>query len=226
MSRRSLPDRLLYDFLRFVLKIIAVLFFRVRYFGLNNIPAKGGVLVVCNHQSLFDPPFVGVACPRHMNYLARDSLFRFPIFSWIIRTVNAIPIDREGFGLAGVKESLKRLKQGEMIVVFPEGTRTPDGEIKPFRPGFTSLAVRSSAAILPVAIEGAYHCWPRSHKFPRPGVVYVCYGQPILTQQFASMDERDLIKLVEQRVRQCHAHLLRMPIFSAKTTSPSGRGIV
>jgi len=208
MYQRSLTSNFLYDFMRLILQIIGVLMFRVRHSGLKNIPIDGGVLVVANHQSFFDPPLVGIACNRRMNYLSRGSLFRLPLFGRFIKMLNAIPIDREGVGIAGIKESLKRLKRGEMLVIFPEGTRTPDGEIKPFRPGFTSLAVRSGAAILPVAIEGAYKCWPKNQAFPHPGKIRVHYGQPILPQDYKGMDERDLVALVEKRVHQCHAEVL------------------
>jgi 1-acyl-sn-glycerol-3-phosphate acyltransferase len=216
MSQRSLPNRLWYGFLRMILRIIGVLMFQVRHSGRKNIPSEGGVLVVCNHQSFFDPPLVGMASRRRMNYLARDSLFRFSPFGWLINSVDAIPIDREGMGLAGIKESLRRLKRGEMVLIFPEGTRTPDGQIKPFRPGFTSLAVRSGAAILPVAIEGAYKCWPKNQLFPHPGKIRIDYGQPILPQDYKDMDERDLVALVEKRVRQCHADMLKKSRFVVK----------
>jgi 1-acyl-sn-glycerol-3-phosphate acyltransferase len=209
MSQHSLISRLWYKFMRMILQIIAVLMFQVRHSGLKNIPTEGSVLMVSNHQSHLDPPLVGMACGRHMNFVSRQSLFNFGLFGWIIYSLNAIPIDREGIGLSGIKESLKRLKRGEMLLIFPEGTRTPDGQIKPFRPGFTSLAVRSGAAILPVAIEGAYQCWPKNHTFPRPGKVRVHYGQPILPQDYKGMDERELLVLVEKRVRQCHDEVLR-----------------
>ena len=124
------------------------------------------MLVVSNHQSHLDPPLVGVACPRRLNCLARETLFHFAPFRWLINSLDAIPIDREGLGLAGIKESLRRLKRGEMVTIFPEGTRTGDGEIGPFLPGFTALAVRGKAAILPVAIEGAFVAWPRGGSRP------------------------------------------------------------
>ena len=248
MSQQSLISRLWYKFMRMILQIIAVLMFQVRHSGRKNIPTEGSVLMVSNHQSHLDPPLVGMACGRHMNFVSRQSLFNFGPFGWLINSLNAIPIDREGIGLSGIKESLKRLKRGEMllifpegtrtpdgqikpfrpgftslavrsggdfavagemVLIFPEGTRTPDGQIKPFRPGFTSLAVRSGAAILPVAIEGAYQCWPKNHTFPRPGKVRVHYGQPILPQDYKGMDDRELIVLVEKRVRQCHDEVLR-----------------
>ena len=181
--------------------------YRVRYSGRQNIPAHGGVLVVSNHQSHFDPPLVGIGCPRPMNYLARDTLFRFAPFRWLIGSVDAIPIDRDGMGLGGIKESLRRLKRGEMVLIFPEGTRTRDGQIAPFRPGFTALAVRSGAAILPVAVEGAFQVWPRWRKFPGPGPIRIHFGKPILPAEFAGRDERELLADVERRVRQCHARL-------------------
>jgi 1-acyl-sn-glycerol-3-phosphate acyltransferase len=161
-------SRLWYKFFRMILQIIAVLMFQVRHSGKKNIPAEGGVLVVSNHQSHLDPPLVGMGIVRHMNYLARLSLFKFGPFGNLIKSLNAIPIDRDGIGLSGIKESLKRLKRGEMVLIFPEGTRSPDGEIKPFRPGFTSLATRSHAAILPVAIDGAFKCWPKNQKLSPP----------------------------------------------------------
>jgi 1-acyl-sn-glycerol-3-phosphate acyltransferase len=135
--------------------------------------------------------------------IARETLFEFTPFAWLIRSINAIPIDREGFGIAGIKESLRRLKRGEMVLIFPEGTRTPDGEIKQFRPGITSLAVRSRSAILPVAIAGAFQCWPKSQTFPRPGKIRVHYGRPILPQEYEGLNEEELVNLVENRVSQC-----------------------
>ena len=208
---RSLPSRLWYEFLKRVLQLVAILGYRVRHSGLHHIPPEGGVLVVSNHQSHFDPPLVGIGCPRRMNYVARDTLFRFAPLGWLLSSVDSIPIDREGIGLGGIKESLKRLKRGEMVLIFPEGTRSPDGEIRPFRPGFTALAVRSKAAILPVAIDGAFATWPRWKRFPGLGRIRVHFGEPILPGEFAGRDERDLLTEVERRVRECQAEVRRQP---------------
>ncbi len=204
---RPLSSRAWYESLRVLAELAAVLGWKVRHSGRGNIPRSGGILVVSNHQSHLDPPLVGLGCSRRMNYLARETLFRFPPLRWLIASLDAIPIDREGMGLAGIKESLRRLKRGEMVLVFPEGTRTVDGEIQPFLPGFTALAVRSRAAILPVAIEGAYEAWPRRQRFPQPGKISVHYGPPILPDQVKSLSERDLLAEVERRVRACQAML-------------------
>jgi 1-acyl-sn-glycerol-3-phosphate acyltransferase len=209
MSQHSLANRLWYELLKRMLQLFVVTFFRAQYSGRENIPAEGPILMVSNHQSNLDPPLVGVGCPRLMNFLARETLFHPKFFDWLFHSVNAIPIDREGLGLGGIKESLRRLKRGEILLIFPEGTRTPDGEIKPFRAGFTTLAVRSGAAILPAAIDGAFGCWPRKQRLPRPGKIRVRYGKPITPAEYQGMDERALVALVESRVRQCWEELRR-----------------
>lgn len=216
MAQRRLPRWLWYEFLRTLTFLALALGYRIRYSGRKNIPSKGGVLVVPNHQSHLDPPLVGAGCPRQMNYIARRTLFHFGPFRWLISSINAIPINLEGSGLSGIKEALRRLKRGEIVVVFPEGSRTPDGEIRPFRPGFAALAVRSRAAILPVAIEGAFRAWPRQKRFPGLGVVHVHYGSAILPDEFGQYVEAELVAEVERRVRQYHAELRGRAVFAAR----------
>lgn len=208
---RSLASRLWYLFVQRVVYLVAVIAYRVRYSGRENIPKTGPVLMVSNHQSHFDPPLIGVGCRRRLNYLARETLFHFAPFRWLIRSLDAIPIDRDGLGLTGIKESLRRLKRGEIVLIFPEGTRSRDGEIAPFRPGFTVLAARSGAAILPVAIEGAFQAWPRWRNFPGLGVIHVHFGTPIPPEQVQGRDERELLAEVESKVHQCQAILRRQP---------------
>ncbi len=210
-----MAKRLWYRLIQRGCQLVGVVAFQVRYTGRENIPAEGGVLVISNHQSHFDPALIGLGCPRQMNYLARDTLFHFAPFRWLIRSLDAIPINREGIGLAGIRESLRRLKRGEVVLIFPEGTRSPDGRIAPFRPGFTALAVRSKAAILPAAIEGANLAWPRHQKLPGLGRICVHYGKPILPEELVGCDERELVEEVQRRVRACHARLREHSIFSS-----------
>lgn len=207
--QRTLFQRFWYQCLRRFLQLIAVFVYRTRYTGVENIPANGPVLVVGNHQSHFDPPLVGIGSSRRMNYVARKTLFDIPLIGRIIHSVDAIPIDRDGFGINGIKESLRRLKHGEMVLIFPEGTRTPDGEMKKFRPGFTALAVRSKAAILPVGIDGAYDAWPKAKKCPGFGRIRVHFGKPIPPEDYVGRDEHELVAEVERRVRECVAEAKR-----------------
>ena len=200
-----------YEFCKANVNLVGTLMFSTRYFGRENIPLQGGAMIVSNHQSHLDPPLVGAGCPRPMYFMARKTLFSSPWFGRLIHSVHAVPIDRDGVGVSGIKECLKLLKRGEILLVFPEGTRSPDGEIQAFRPGFTTLAARTGAAIIPAAIEGAYRVWPRSRRFPVSGRVYVRYGQPISAAEIRGQEERALGKIVEQRVRECQAELRKHP---------------
>jgi 1-acyl-sn-glycerol-3-phosphate acyltransferase len=177
--------------------------FGVRHTGVENIPAEGGLLIVANHQSHLDPPLIGMGCPRQINYVARRSLFKVPLLGHLIRSLRAIPIDRDGFAIDGIKEALRRLKRGEAVLIFPEGTRCRGGRMGHFKPGFTALAQRSGAAILPVAIHGAYDAWPRSQPLPGPGTIHVHFGPPMLPGEIAQCEDRELVAEVEIRVRQC-----------------------
>jgi 1-acyl-sn-glycerol-3-phosphate acyltransferase len=209
MERADLLPFIWYEFCRTIIALGAILGFRIRYFGQGNIPRKGPFLMVANHQSHLDPPLIGAGCPRQMSFVARKTLFDIPILGPLIANLHAIPIDRDGMGISGIKESLRRLKHGDPILLFPEGTRSKTGEISQFRPGFTALAVRSKAAIVPVAIDGAYQAWPRSQHYPLPGWVDVYYGRPIEPETVKGLDDRQLLNLVEQRVRECFDELRR-----------------
>jgi len=173
--------------------------------GREHWPAKGGGLVCANHQSMFDPPLVGLTCPRRMNYLARDTLFRIPLLAPLIKFLDAIPIDREGVGLSGLKETLRRLKAGELVLIFPEGTRTRDGEVAPLKPGFISVARRSRVPLVPVGLDGAYQAWPRTSPFPRGGRIAIVVGESISAQRVAELSDDELLAELDQRILNCHA---------------------
>jgi 1-acyl-sn-glycerol-3-phosphate acyltransferase len=167
------------------------------------VPSNGPVLVLSNHQSNFDPVLVGLACDRRLNYLARDTLFGFAPFRWLINSLDAIPIDREGVGLSGLKETLRRLKRGEMVLIFPEGTRTHDGELGPLKPGFCAIARRGEAPLLPVAIDGAFDAWPRWRLFPRYSMFRIVFGPPLAPEQLLAMSDAEIIEEIRRRMAQC-----------------------
>jgi 1-acyl-sn-glycerol-3-phosphate acyltransferase len=202
--RRSLVKRVGYDAIKYLLQMVAVFGYSLRVIGRENWPQTGGGLICANHQSMFDPPLVGITCKRRMNYLARHTLFPIPILGSVIRFLDAIPIDREGLGLSGIKETLRRLKAGELVLIFPEGTRTPDGEFKPLKPGFISLARRSHVPLIPVGLDGAFQVWPRTSRFPRLGRVAVAIGEPINIEQIAALPDDELLAELERRIRTCH----------------------
>lgn len=203
-SQRPLSKRLGYDALRVLCRTIAVWLYGLRVEGREHWPEAGGGLICSNHQSMFDPPLVGLTCPRRMNYLARDTLFRVPGLKQLITFLDAIPIDREGGGLAGLKETLKRLKAGELVLIFPEGTRTRDGQVALLKPGFISVARRSRVPLIPVGLDGAYQVWPRTSPLPRLGHVAVAIGEVISAEQVAALSDDDLLAELSRRIQACH----------------------
>jgi 1-acyl-sn-glycerol-3-phosphate acyltransferase len=215
---RTLAQRVGYDVLRVMARFVAVWLFGLRVEGREHWPANGGGLICSNHQSHFDPPLVGLTCDRRMNYLARDTLYKVPLLKQAIHFLDAIPIDREGGGLAGLKETLKRLKAGELVLIFPEGTRTHDGEVAPLKPGFIAVARRSRAPLIPVAIDGAFQAWPRTSWLPRLSRLAVVIGEPIPPDQIAELADDDLLAELEQRILTCHSAARELR--DTKTTVP------
>lgn len=202
---RTFGQRVFYAFLRIASRAIGILFFRLRVVGRENYPRDGAALICANHQSFFDPVLVGLTCERRMNYLARESLFKVPVLKQLIQYLDAIPIDRDGMGLAGLKETLRRLKRGEMVLIFPEGTRTADGELQPLKPGFCSLARRGRAPLVPVGLDGAYQAWPRTQRLPGLAALYLVIGEPLSPQLVESLTDDALVAEVQRRLADCLA---------------------
>ncbi len=204
-AQRPLWNRAWQAFLKFSCRLGAVCFFNVRCEGRDKVPDIGGGLMLANHQSNLDPVLIGLACDRRLNYVARKTLFKFAPFRWLINSLDAIPIDREGTGLEGLKETLKRLKRGEIVLLFPEGTRTPDGEVHRIKPGFCAVARRSGLPLFPVALDGAWQAWPRQRLLPRRAIVHVQFGDAIKPELIQSLTDEQLTAEVERRIRACHA---------------------
>jgi 1-acyl-sn-glycerol-3-phosphate acyltransferase len=194
----------------------------LRLKGGRNMPKTGPVLLVANHQSFLDPPLVGLCARRPLVYVARKSLFRNPYFTFIIRGMNAVPIDQEGLGKEGIRITLDQLKRGRPILLFPEGSRTPDGKMQPLKPGIHLLIKRVQAPIVPVGIAGAYHAWPiwRKHPLPAPlfwpadanaGTIAVVMGKPIDSRRYAEMPREDALRELSDLIgrEQARAEQLR-----------------
>jgi 1-acyl-sn-glycerol-3-phosphate acyltransferase len=154
-------------------------YFRWRVLGAENVPLNGGVILASNHASFIDPPLVGAGIRRDINYMARESLFRFPGIGALLRSWNSVPVDRDGGGAKGLKIILDRLLAGGGIILFPEGTRSQDGKLQPARSGIGLIVIKSTAPLVPVRVFGTYEAYGRHLKIPRPHRVTVKYGSPM-----------------------------------------------
>jgi len=152
---------------------------RCEIYNSENVPLTGPLILASNHASFLDPPFVGSSTRREINYLARESLFRFPVLGTILRRVNAVPVDREGGGAKGLRNILDRLLAGGGIILFPEGTRTRAGELQPGKSGVGLTVIKSNAPVIPVRVFGTFQALNRNQKFPRPHKIAVKFGRPM-----------------------------------------------
>lgn len=160
-------------------QLVFATYFRWHVFNPERVPVRGPAILASNHASHLDPPLIGAGLRRALNYLARESLFDLPVGGWALRNVNAVPVDRDGGGAAGLRAIFNRLRKGGAIVLFPEGTRTRDGELQKVRSGVGLVVVKSEAPVVPVRVFGTYDAWSRHMKMPLPKPVSVKYGHPM-----------------------------------------------
>lgn len=189
------------------MRLFFAVWLRYRAQGVEKIPPTGGGVLLVNHQSFLDPLLVGLPLQRPVSYLARDTLFRVPVIGWILRHTYVIPINREAATTGPIKEAVRRLKHGFLVGVFPEGTRTHDGTVGEFKPGFVALIRRAKLPVYPVGIAGAQAALPRSSWFLKPRPVVVVYGDPFTEAELAELcirgNEAQFVAVARERVLQC-----------------------
>ena len=160
--------------------------YRTTWHGLGHIPRSGPLIVASNHVSFFDPPLVGCSAPRDFSYLARATLMGNPVSAWLLPRLNVVGVDREGGKDAkAVRHVLQSLKAEKAMVIFPEGTRSKDGNLQEAKAGIGLLACRSAVPVLPVRVFGAFDVYSRHHKVPRArGRMQIVYGKPLQPADF------------------------------------------
>lgn len=191
-----------FDLGRFVVACWLTILYRFRVIGRSRIPERGAVLIVCNHVSFLDPMVVGSGMKdRQFSPVARESLFRFKPFGWLLRSYGCIPIRREGGDAAAMRAALAELEAGRCVVVFPEGTRSTDGSMQPFRRGVLLLLKRAKASVLPMGVAGTYEIWPKGRSRPRLfGRVVLSVGEPVPSEELLAMPADETLATLERLV--------------------------
>ena len=182
--------------------------FRLRVIHRERMIQSGPVILAMNHQSYLDPPLAGTTCDRAIYFLARRTLLDVPLLGWVLPKLNVIPVNQEGVDRSAIKAVIRALQAGNGVLVFPEGSRTPDGSLQPAEPGMGLMIAKTLAPVVPMRIFGAHEAFPRGGGRLRFVPITVVIGEPIFfTPADMEPGGKDLYARLGDRVMRAIAAL-------------------
>lgn len=204
-----------YGFFHYLAAVIYGMFFRGDVAGLEYLPRHGSFLIAANHISFLDPPFIGCQVPRQIAYFARKTLWKPGFASWWLDTVGTIPVDRDGGqDVSAIKRVLKALKEDKGLILFPEGTRSPDGQLKEPKAGVGLIACRAQVPVVPARIYGSFEAFGKGQPLRLGTRVTVVFGPPIAPKDFDDPTAgKERYQLASQRIF-AHIAQLRPPQYA------------
>ena len=194
----------IYHLTRFIAKV----FFRFRVIHPERVIEEGPVILAMNHQSYLDPPFAGIGCRRAIYFLARKTLLDVPLLGGILPKLNVVFVDQEGTDRSALKALIRILRENHGVLVFPEGSRTLDGNLQPALPGVGFVIAKTLAPVVPMRIFGAHEALPRGGGRLRFCPITIVVGEPLLfTAADLEGNHRDVYQRLSQRVMDAIAAL-------------------
>jgi 1-acyl-sn-glycerol-3-phosphate acyltransferase len=198
----------LWTFIICILRLLLRIFYRYKCYGREHVPRTGPILFIANHQSNFDPAIIGVlVSDRPFKGIAKEELFNSKLLTAYMRGFGVISIKRGESDVSAVRSALEELALGRCVMMFPEGTRTKDGEIGKFQRGFWLLVKKSKATIVPIGFDGAFDAYPIGSKPKLRGTIHAVAGTPIASEDVLSMGEEDgtehVRSIIEGLMLQC-----------------------
>jgi len=182
-------------------KLLARMIFSMRVIHPERMVESGPLLIAVNHSSFFDPPLAGICSRRGVYYLARRTLLKWPFFGPLFPAMNVIPVERDGNDMSALREVIKKVKEGNAVLLFPEGTRSLDGDLQPARAGIGLVIAKTGAPVLPMRIFGAYEAFPKNARRFQLSQISVVIGEPIhFTAEEISNSSRETYQLLSNRV--------------------------
>ena len=183
MSDSSIPNPQFYEFIRITASWYFSTFYDYTQSGLDHVPSDGPVIFAANHVSFYDPPAIGACLPRQINYFARDTLFK-GLFGKGLLEIGTIPVARENAEIKSLKAIFRSLKAGGAVAIYPEGTRSLDGQLAEPKPGAGMIACKSKATVIPTRLFGTYEVYGRGAKLPKiGGPIHIAYGAPMTSEE-------------------------------------------
>lgn len=191
---------MLYLIGRVLFRVLFRSVYRWRVEGAERVPREGGVLLVANHASYLDPPLLGSAAPRPVHFMAKADLFKIPVLSWVLPKVKAFPVRRGAADRNAVRTAIDLLRQGEVVGIFPEGTRTRTGELLPPQRGAGLIALKAEVPVVPVALIGTFRPFRIVRGIPRMNRFVVRFGEPIDLTPYLQSEAKDSVDRINERM--------------------------
>jgi 1-acyl-sn-glycerol-3-phosphate acyltransferase len=187
-----------------IVRVGTTLMFDLKVYGRDNVPDEGGALMVSNHQSFLDPAALGAQLRRPMSYLAKADLWKNKLFGWLITHLYAFPVQQGKGDKGAIQETIARLQEGHLLNIFPEGSRTEDGELLPIQKGVALVIRKAKVPVVPAVIDGSFKAWPKGKIVPGRHPVRILYGKPI---RMDHMDAKEILAEVDRLFREMLAEL-------------------
>jgi len=188
-------------------KLFARLFFQMRVIHPERMIEQGPLILAVNHTSFIDPPLAGICSRRGVYYLARKTLLKWPFFGPLFPAMNVIPVERDGNDMSALREVIKKIREGNGVLLFPEGTRSKDGNLQPGRAGIGLVIAKTGAPVLPMRIFGAFEAFPKNAKMPHFSPVTVVIGEPLYFESIELEASREAYQLLGDRVMEAISKL-------------------
>lgn len=200
-SREAMLPEGLIALMRPIVGLFSRVVWRLEHKGTENIPTNTGLIIAANHQSYGDPFWLAVPVRRPIRFLAWSEAFSWPVVGKAIRLLGAWPLQIEGSDPAAIRRSLNWLRDGGVVVIFPEGGRgLPDGSLIRMKGGAVRMALEAGVPILPVTIHGANKVWPANRRLPRPGKVEITYHPVMHVEQLPGEEARACARRETERL--------------------------
>ncbi len=202
-----------YGVCHYALRVMFDMFFRGEVVGLANLPKSGGFLLAANHASFIDPPMIGCQISRQIAYFARKTLWKGGLSSWWLDSVGTIPVDRDGGqDVSAIKRVLRAIKDERGLILFPEGTRTADGNLQPAKPGVGFIAIKTQVPVVPVRIFGSFEAFGTGRPLRLGTPVTVVFGAPLAPAFYDDPKAgKDRAQVASERIMAEIARLGRPP---------------
>lgn len=179
-----------YKIVRVLVKFFFFFVFRIKVHGKENMPSSGGAVVAINHKSNWDVPIAGIYAPRQLGFMAKAELFKNKILSWLFTSLGAFPVQRGKGDIGAIKSALLRLRNGDIVAMFPEGKRVKNGETSKAKPGAVMLATRANVPVVPIKLTGNYKWFSK---------IDIYIGKPIdYSEHTEKLTADDLQKLADE----------------------------